>query len=374
MQTTAPVMFEEVTCSAGQKLGMATLNSPSSLNALNLPMIENLLQVLDHWRLDASIVAIVLQGAGDKAFCAGGDITHLYQSMCDHPEGENPFAEKFFHLEYRLDYMIHTYPKPVICWGHGVVMGGGLGLMAGASHRIVTEKSRIAMPEISIGLFPDVGGTWFLNRMPDGTGLFLGLTGATCNATDAVELGWAEAFIPQSQKDAVFRALRQQQWSSSESNHSRVTQLCRSLTEQHRSQAPKGQIDQHRAIIHQVTQGDTLAEVIEQILALPANDPWFEKAQKTLAKGSPISAQLVWRQLQTGGRLSLAEVFQRELIMAIQSTRQGEFREGIRALLIDKDLQPKWRFNTVADVPTEVIDAFFEPPWPENPLKDLGQK
>ncbi len=136
---------------------------------------------MQQWKNDHNIALVVLQGAGDKAFCAGGDIRDLYQAMKAAPDTYQPYVEDFFTKEYTLDYLIHTFDKPVLVWGNGIVMGGGLGLMAGASHRIVTASSRIAMPEMAIGLYPDVGGSWFLNRMPEGCGLFLGLTGASIN-------------------------------------------------------------------------------------------------------------------------------------------------------------------------------------------------
>src|SRR5690606_15192614 len=189
-------------------IGIATLNVPRALNALSLEMIDLLKMQLDDWQQDARIAAVWLDAEGDKAFCAGGDVVRLYQSMVDTPTGErNHYAEAFFGREYQLDYLLHTYGKPVICWGHGIVMGGGLGLMSGCSHRVVTEKSRIAMPEITIGLHPDVGGSWFLSRMPGRTGLFLGLTGANINAADALYIGLADRAIGSGLKAQVFDAL-----------------------------------------------------------------------------------------------------------------------------------------------------------------------
>ncbi|MBU6954110.1 enoyl-CoA hydratase/isomerase family protein [Hahella sp. HN01] len=367
-----PVLFEERECSDGHRIGVITLNVEKSLNALKLSMIESMYSVMQEWRLDDKIVAVFMQGAGDKAFCAGGDIVQMYESMCDAGEGPPAYAEEFFTREYRLDYLIHVYPKPVVCWGNGIVMGGGLGLMAGASHRIVTESSRIAMPEVTIGLFPDVGGTWFLNRMPDGAGLYLGLTGAACNAADALELGWADGFLPHAQKEAFLQALTRTSWSSPESNHTRVTQLLRSWNEQHQSQRPGGQVAQHRAMIKQVTQGDSVTQVVDAILNYPTVDEWVGKAQKSLRNGCPTTAHLVWRQIHEGGGLSLPDVFKRELIMAVQCTMHPEFREGVRALLIDKDFKPQWRYPSFADVPEAWVDEFFSSPWDISPLHDLA--
>ncbi|EWG99884.1 hypothetical protein Q427_22465 [Halomonas sp. BC04] len=182
--TELAVIFDERPTRDGGRIGVATLNAPKSLNALTLTMAQQLMAKLDAWAVDRSIVAVWLEGAGEKAFCAGGDVVALYRSMTE--EGENRgsgrdsvFAETYFTTEYRLDYRIHTYPKPILLWGDGIIMGGGLGLTAGASHRIVTETTRIAMPEITIGLYPDIGASWFLNRMPPGIGAYLGITGAS---------------------------------------------------------------------------------------------------------------------------------------------------------------------------------------------------
>ena len=187
--TNTPVLFERLPAANGAVVGLLTLNAEKSLNALSLDMVDLMQAQLSDWQHDAQVAAVFMRGAGDKAFCAGGDIQAIYQSMIATPGGPCEYAEAFFKREYRLDYLLHTYPKPVISWGHGIVMGGGLGVHAGARHKIVTEKTRFAMPEIGIGLFPDVGGTWFLNRMPGKTGLFVALTAAALNAGDALYLG-----------------------------------------------------------------------------------------------------------------------------------------------------------------------------------------
>ena len=189
----APVLFEE-RAAGSYRIGIATLNAPGTLNGLSLAMVDALAAKLDAWAGDSGLVLVVLRGAGDKAFCAGGDLHALYAGMREAGVGGRaavdplsiPYAREFFAREYRLDYQIHAYPKPILCWGQGIVMGGGIGLMAGASHRVVTETSRLAMPEIGIGLFPDVGGSWMLARAPGASGRFLALTGASINAADAI--------------------------------------------------------------------------------------------------------------------------------------------------------------------------------------------
>ena len=206
-----PVLFDELPTACGGRIGVATLNAPKSLNALSLEMVHQLEAKLDAWAVDRSIVAVWLEGSGDKAFCAGGDVVALYRSLTE--EGENRgsgrdslLAETYFTAEYHLDHRIHTYPKPLMVWGDGIVMGGGLGLMAGGFQRLVTETTRIAMPEITIGLYPDIGASWFLNRMPPGVGAYLGLTGAQLNARDALDLGLADRFIPRERRSLVREA------------------------------------------------------------------------------------------------------------------------------------------------------------------------
>lgn len=212
---TAPVLFEERAAANGMRFGIATLNSPQTLNGLSLEMVELLAARLDAWARDPGVALVVLQGAGEKAFCAGGDLHGLYRSMTENA-GKGPwanaYARRFFELEYRLDYRIHTYPKPVLCWGHGIVMGGGIGLMMGASHRVVSEASRMAMPEVSIGLFPDVGGSWLLNRMPGRIGMFLALTGAQLNTADAFFAGMADFRLDHADWPKLLESLQDQPW------------------------------------------------------------------------------------------------------------------------------------------------------------------
>ncbi|EOD53679.1 enoyl-CoA hydratase/isomerase family protein, partial [Aeromonas molluscorum] len=171
----------------GQWLGVLTLDSPASLNALSLPMIEALTRQLRGWQQDGSVCAVLLEGAGEKAFCAGGDIRAFYHERQRMTDAELAgYARDFFEQEYRLDLLIHHYPKPLICVADGICMGGGMGLFAGARFRLVTEFSLLAMPEVSIGLYPDVGASWFLSRLPGRVGLWLGLTGARINGADAL--------------------------------------------------------------------------------------------------------------------------------------------------------------------------------------------
>lgn len=372
----AVVLFSELQADNGKKIGIATLNSEKSLNALSLPMVELLLPQLQLWKDDADIAMVLLQGAGDKAFCAGGDIRDLYHSMQENPATFQPYVTEFFTKEYTLDYLIHTFDKPVLVWGNGIVMGGGLGLMAGASHRVVTATSRIAMPEMAIGLYPDVGGSWFLNRMPAGCGLFLGLTGASINAADAKFIDLADYYIPHERRQSVLDALCTVRWGNTVVlNHQKLSDLLLSIETQTLNQQPASQVRLHQAPITALAQATDLTAAMAAILAMPNEDSWLSKAKASLQYGSPITAHIVYRLLQLGQSKILADSFRLELGLSVQCGKFGEFSEGVRALLIDKDQQPKWRYPDVQSVPAAVIDELFSSPWSatEHPLATLGR-
>jgi len=370
----AVVLFEELVVANGKKIGVATLNSEKSLNSLSLPMVELLGSKLTEWEAKSHIVAVFLQGAGDKSFCAGGDVVSLYHGSAAYGEGlKTTFCEEFFTKEYQLDYQIHTYNKPFIVWGNGIVMGGGLGILSGASHRVVTETTRMAMPEIGIGLYPDVGGTWFLNHAPGNTGLFLGLTGASINATDAKYIGFADYFITHDQKDSVLTALADLMWSGdSASDQTLVDELMAVKETDALAQQPVGNVESHLEWINTVAEGDTLAGVVAQITTTESDDKWVASAVKSLQGGCPITPYLVWEQLKRGADLALNEVFKLELIMSTNCAKLGHFKEGVRALLIDKDRQPQWQPSTFSAVTSADVDVHFVTPWPgDHPLKDL---
>ncbi|MEF9956212.1 MAG: enoyl-CoA hydratase/isomerase family protein [Acinetobacter sp.] len=377
-----PVLFEIITAKNGYQIGLMTLNAEKTLNALSLEMIDLMMAQLETWSTDENIAIVILQAAGDKAFCAGGDLQNLYQSMLTHHASAekddvraNPYARDFFDREYRLDYFIHTYPKPILCWGHGIVMGGGIGLMAGASHRVVTEKSRLAMPEIGIGLFPDVGGSYFLNRMPGKLGLFLALTGAMINAADAKFVKLADYAIAQVDKAAVLEKLLQQPWSKSQEKNSYLldTVLRGAEMALESAQAP---LQVHFDAINVLCGQDTLNEVVHAIVSLEPEEAWLKKAVATLKAGSPSSAHLANLLLNHAENMSLADVFRMEYLAALHCAARPDFAEGIRALLIDKDLKPQWQPATHGEITAQWINGFIANPWSDaaHPLADLGKK
>jgi len=373
----APVLFEERPAANGKRIGIATLNAPRTLNGFSLPMAHLLHERLTAWAADDGIALVVLQGAGEKAFCAGGDLHSLYQSMRAYRDAgatdvrDNAYAAEFFDVEYRVDYLIHIYAKPILCWGHGIVMGGGIGLMSGASHRVVSERSKLAFPEITVGLFPDVGGSWLLPRVPGKGGLFLALTGAPLNAGDAIYAGLADIHIAEAQRADVFSALAQVHWSDdAKRNHEQLS----ALLQEHASDAATGPLLRNAATVDALCEGNDVTAVVDAIGALQTDDAWLQTAQVTLAAGAPGSARLAWELQQRAAGASLADVYRFEYIAALHSAAHGDFAEGIRALLIDKDRSPRWQPATLAEATPQWAQTFFVSPWNEatHPLADLG--
>ncbi len=368
------VLFEEVEASGGKRLGLITLNSPETLNSLTLSMIDLISPQLDKWAEKKEIVCVIIESVGDRAFCAGGDIRALYESMIKHPGGPNPFAERFFESEYRLDYKIHTYPKPVICWINGIAMGGGVGLMLGCDFKISTENTKFAMPEIGVGLFPDVGFTYYISKLPKNIGLYMMLTSTQLNASDTQLIGLTDYYISSSAKNKLEDQLIKLNWSLDGHENNKLIQSViskYSKEETYKVGLPKDNLKSRIDLIQNITNEDSLIKVVNNILELETNDEWFIRGIEGLKRGSPTSAFLIWEQCSRSGSLSLEEVFQFELDLAIQVTRHQDFTEGIRAIIIDKDNNPKWIYTKVEDVTKEWIDEHLLPVWNENPLKSL---
>jgi len=354
-----PIIFEEWKTLDGTLIAVARLNTPKALNSLSLEMIRLLTPKLKGWAEDDSVRAVWIEAEGDKAFCAGGDIVSLYRSMTE-PQRGNVASEgtAFFAEEYELNYLIHSFPKPVVCWGHGIVMGGGIGIMAGASHRVVTEASKLAMPESSIGLYPDVAAGWFLNRTPGRTGLFLGLTGARMNAADALFVGLADRFIKHEMKTGVVADLTAKNWQD-EDAFAVVGSVLRQHENQGANTLPESPVRTHFDEINRVTDADSLTGIVAQLIALASGDGWLAKATRPLETASPTSLALCWQHLRNCRLDSLSEVFDKELMLSRNCLSKGEFAEGVRALLIDKDKQPRWRYASLAEMDSEWIDSFF---------------
>src|SRR5690625_4663092 len=307
------VVLSTVLDTAGpEKVAMATLNRPDTLNGLTLEMCHELTRLLEQWEDDPTIAFVILRGAGERSFCAGGDLHSLYASMQENTERDawnNGYAREFFDVEYRLDYLIHRYGKPILCWGSGIVMGGGVGLMIGASHRVVTDTTRFAMPEISIGLFPDVGGTWMLSRLPDGIGMFMALTGAQLGASDCCLMGLADYTLPSDSFDALLSAINRRDWSSQpEANDAELRALLASSESAPASETRP--LQRHYAMIRHACGGTDFEKICNNIAAWSTHeDPWLQRAARTFSTGAPGSARLAFTLLHRVKLRSLADVF-----------------------------------------------------------------
>ncbi|MGS0674456.1 enoyl-CoA hydratase/isomerase family protein [Shewanella sp. 125m-1] len=390
------VLFSTLNTDTGKQVGVATLNIEKALNALNLNMVQALTAQLITWQSDPNIAAVVLDGAGEKAFCAGGDVRAIYQASITTPGEVTEAATEFFKQEYELDYLLHSFGKPVLVWGDGIVMGGGLGLMIGASHRIVTERSRIAMPEVTIGLYPDVGGSYFLNRMPGKSGLFLGMTAYNMSGADAYYVGIGNHYLNSDDKSALFDQLTVLPWGdNNDANHQALTAVLNIMGTGCKTPLAKSVLEQNQSLIDELMSG-SLGEIVSRVCQLESNmlegntlegnvleinvleaKPWLAKALKTMLAGSPISLSLVHLQSKLtevlGKELSLAECFKFELGLSVNCCAKADFAEGVRALLIDKDRNPQWRFADVAALPQGYAQALLQSPWDDenHPLKDL---
>lgn len=354
-------------------IGHIILNNPKALNALSIDMVDPMLVQLKKWKNNKKLSAVIISGAGEKAFCAGGDIRDVHHAMTCGDASKRMLAERYFAREYRLDHMLHTYHVPVIVWGHGIVMGGGMGLFMAGDVRIVTETTRIAMPEITIALFPDVGASYFLNRIPDHIGDFLALTGANINSEDALELGLANGVALNREFDEIISLLQEQTWSDDkEDNISVIHDIVDTYAADAKEKLPPGLMPAEMEEIIKVFSEPDTATLIKNFLALPTKDEWLNLAKNTLKAGSPLHAFIIHKQLKDSRELSLADVFRSEVRLATNIVRFTEFAEGIRALIIDKDRQPNWHFKDFASVDPSFVETFFEEPWGQNPLQDLN--
>lgn len=355
---------QELPCREGH-IGLLTLNAPKTLNALTEDMVNEAQATLDKWAEDPRICLIVLQGSGERAFCAGGNIRAFYEGL--QGNGDTGAASRFFTAEYRLDYTLHRFPKPVVALAHGVIMGGGMGLLAGCRYRLITPDVTLAMPEITIGLFPDAGSSWFLNRLPGRLGLFMGLTGARLNVADAIRVGLADMILQPEQFASLLENLQDQCWSGEPAVDD--NQLFR-LISQHEAldyrAMPAGHLEQHEQTIAKLAAGRDLPAIVDRLLAHQSNDPWWQSCIDNLTNGCPVTPWLVWHQLGKGQQMSLKDMFRMELAIARECIRRPDLAEGIRALLVDKDKSPKWSFASVSEVPEKVVEQHFQPVWDDS--------
>lgn len=355
------VEVQELPCREGH-IGVLTLNNPATLNALSEAMIITIRNSLSQWAEDDRICVVLMRGAGNRSFCAGGNIRDLYLSLTGADDPEAAFS--VFRHEYELDYTLHRYPKPVVGLGHGIIMGGGLGLFSACRYRLLTPDAALAMPEASIGLFPDVGASWFLNRLPGRLGLFMGLTGARLNVTDALRVGLADMALPAEGPKTLLEQLQHERWSGhSAADDNRLFRLLNQLENPDYRSLPASHLEQHERDIARLCAGTSLPEIVSQLKTSSIDSEWWRACVATLKAGCPVSAWLIWNQLQKAQQMSLKDVFRMELAMVWECVRRPDLTEGIRARLIDKDQNPQWSFSQLEEVPEAVIEAHFLPVW-----------
>ena len=322
-----------------------TLNRPQSLNAITLDMADTMTTLLRAWADDPAVAAILLDGAGGRAFAAGGDIRALYDAA---KSGDKKLPEKFWAIEYHLNVLIARYPKPVIALMDGVVMGGGVGLSAHASHRIVTERSSVAMPEVAIGYFPDVGACFVLARAPGFTGTYVALTGARAAAADAIYCGLADLHIPAARLDELPAAL-----ADCRGMHDAKARL-----DKFSVPPAAGRLAAARPWIDRCFGANTVEEIVERLTRSEEADA--RAALETVCKMSPTSLKITLRNIRSA--LSFEHVeqsFQQDYRISLACVAEHDFIEGIRAAIVDKDRNPMWRPDTIDGVTSEIVDRHF---------------
>ena len=373
--TQAVPLLTEVVPAAQKAIGIITLNRPRVLNAFNVRMAEMLKSTLDLWEQTDDIAMVVLRGAGAKGFCAGGDVRKVVEHLnagTSHDE-LSILAGSYFEREYKADYAIHRFSKPLLAWGHGLVFGGGWGLFAGASHRVATPSSQFAMPEILIGLFPDVAASWFLNRLPRGIGLFLGMTGARLSGADALNLDLTDHVLAEDGMDPFMSRLRAQAWSKSPAEN--ATELHGLLQQMALEDAGPLQLTPHLAQLQRLGKIRTLETYARALEELDPSDPHLARAKAQFLKGSPTSAALIFHFLEQTRHYSLKRCFALDWQLVMHCSFEHDFREGIRALLIDKDQNPSWQAKTLGDVDLNWVHHALTTPFPgiPNPLDRLPE-
>jgi len=362
-------MTEHIRTAIENGIGHIVLDRPKALNSLSLEMVRTLTATLLQWQDDAAVRAVVVRSSSERAFCAGGDIRFFHDAGRATPQGGSASLEDFFTEEYALNHLTHFYPKPYIAIMDGIVMGGGMGIAQSGPDcrlRIVTERTRMAMPEVNIGLFPDVGGSHFLARTPGQIGAFLGVTGEIIRAADALHAGLADVYLPSDQLPALLDLLRA-------TTASDLRQAIRDFAAPFAAQADptsctlageRAAIDRHFAF-------DDVREIVASLEQ--DTSPFAQKVLAVMKTRSPLLMCVTLEEIRRGATLEIGDCLRMERTMVRRNFEHGEILEGVRALVIDKDNAPKWSPPTLGEVTREMIDRFFEPAWPAHahPLRHL---
>lgn len=347
----------EVLAEIRNHIALVTLNRPAALNALSLEMIVCLRALFGEWSADPEVSAVLVQGAGEKTFCAGGDIRALYQSF----KNGGTLQNEFFATEYPLDYLLYSYPKPYAALLDGITLGGGMGISQSSRLRIVGERTRLGMPEVAIGFFPDVGASYFLSRLPGKLGLYLALTGVQLGAADALYSGLADVYLPPSAIASLREDLATLRFGS---DH--FADLRQFLQDRAAPPRVPSTLPALRACIDAHFSHASVAAILASLEAESRDDyaPWAEATAQLMRRRSPTLLSVTLEQLRRGAHMGLADCFRMEIGMAAHTFEQGDFPEGVRALLIDKDNRPRWQPGRLEEVTDRMVEAFFSERWP----------
>lgn len=347
MKDTPDILFNEHAAKQG-KLAVITLNRPQALNALSDSMITSLYEQLQLWANDSQINAVVIRGAGDKAFCAGGDLKMVFNNGQQNYEKLIPS----FRTEYKLNILINEYPKPYISLLNGIAMGGGLGISLHGTRVIASETLQLAMPETSIGFFPDVGASKFLTKCPYNLGLYLGLSGNTIDIKDALFCKLISAYVPSNELENLFTELL-----GLDLQYGTLSKIDVVISK-YKQDPGIGSLKEHSAVIEECFGKDSIEDIIT---ALETKDSTWSVAQAAIInKRSPTSLKVTLEQLHRATNMTLGECMQMEFNLALQLFQQHDIYEGIRAAIIDKTLNPQWNPATLAKVSDQSIQAMFE--------------
>lgn len=352
-----------------KNIGTITLNRREALNALSLDMIRSIAHALSKWETDVNIHAVVIQSNTPKAFCSGGDIHFFHEVARGGLTTGSALLEDFFTEEYALNHLIHNYPKPYIAILDGIVMGGGMGISqssAAQSIRIVTERTRMAMPEVNIGLFPDVGGGYFLSRLPGELGTYLGLTGEIVGTDDILYANLADVFVPRAELPMLISLIESV-------DDQKYREAIEAFAAPFAAQvdAKNCMLSKQRQLIDRHFAHDDVAAITASLAQ--DDDPFAQKTLGTILKRSPLMVCVSLEQIRRSAKMDLADCLRLERTMVRRCFEHGETVEGIRALVIDKDHAPKWRPASLEEVTPEMITPFFISAWPDyaHPLRDL---
>jgi enoyl-CoA hydratase len=333
---------DEVLSRVEDGVGFVTLNRPKAINSLNQGMVNTLADVLAEWERDGQVRAVVLSGAGERGLCAGGDVVAIYHSA----RADGVAARRFWRDEYLLNAQIGRFEKPYVSLMDGIVMGGGVGVGAHANTRVVTDTSKIAMPEVGIGFIPDVGGAYLLSRAPGSLGLHAALTGAPFSGADAIALGFADHFIPHDKLDAFSKAI--------------VADGVEQALAAHAVVPPPSDLEAQRDWIDECYAGDTVADIVAALQAHDAGGA--NDAADLIATRSPVALSVTLEAVRRAGKLdTLEDVLVQDYRVSCASLRSHDLVEGIRAQLVDKDRNPQWSPASLGEVSTADVEAYFEP-------------